>query len=92
MPRALHRVRSRSLLGEVHDGVGLIVADQVEHDPVVLGDVEPVEGDLLAADLTPRGQAHADRPDRRQRVGLKLKVSFAPSEVVDDRDVVATGG
>ena len=91
VPRALHRVRRGALLGEVDDRVGLPVEQQVEQLAVVLGDVEAVERDLAAGQLAPRRQARADRPDRRQRLGLELDVGVAPREVVHDRDLVAAG-
>ena len=91
VPRALHRVRRGALLGEVHDRVGLVVDQQVQQHPVVLGDVEAVERDLAAGQLPPGRQARPDRRDRRQRLGLELDVGVAPGEVVDDRDVVARG-
>src|SRR5581483_5729092 len=55
MPRALHRVRGGALLGEVHDRLRLPVQKQVQHLPVVDGNVEAVEGDLTPGQLTPCG-------------------------------------
>ncbi len=91
VPRALHRVRRGALLGEVDDRIGLVVGQQVQQHPVVLGDVEPMERDLTAGQLAPGRQARPDRRDRRQRLGLELDVGVAPRQVVDDLDVVARG-
>ena len=92
VPRRLHRVRRRALLGEVHDGVGLATrCSRAQQPVVVLGDVEAVEADLAAGQLPPGGEpgpqrarsASATRPPaRRRRCG---------GEVVDDGDVVARG-
>ena len=73
VPRALHRVRRRALLGEVDDGVGTPVADEVEELVVVLGDVQPFEADLASGELAPRIQPRAERGDRGQRGCLELR-------------------
>ena len=89
VPRALHRVRSRPLLGEVHDRIRLPLDEQIEQLPVVLGDVEAVEGDLTAGQLPPGVQTCPEWLDRRQRFRLELDVGVAPREVVDDCHLVA---
>jgi hypothetical protein len=57
----LHRVRCGALLGEVDDRVGAILLEQVTQGGVVLGDIDTVEGDLVAAYLVPGGQTCAKR-------------------------------
>src|SRR5690606_20081634 len=88
VPARLHRVGRRALLGEVHDGVGLLGPDQVEEPGVVAGDVDAVEPHRPARDLLPRPQAHAHRLDRREAAGLELVVDVATREVVEDHDLV----
>ena len=92
VPRALHRVRRGPLLGEVDDGVRLVLQEQVEQLAVVLGDVEAMERDVVSGQLAPSGQTGTERRDRRQRLRLELDVGVAPGEVVHDRDIVATRG
>ena len=92
VPAALHRVRRRALLGEVHEGVGPPVLEQVEQPLVVDGDVDVVERDVVAGHLLPRPQPLAHRADRRQRLALQLDVDLAAREVVDDRDLVPLCG
>ena len=93
VPRALHRVRRRALLGEVHDRVGLVLVEQVEQ---LAGSPRRRRtggtGSRVPVSSRQAASARSDRLDRRQRLGLELVVGVAPREVVDDRDVVAAGG
>ena len=88
VPRRLHRVRRCPLLGEVDDRVRLPLLQPGQQPVVVVGDVEAVEADLLAAELLPDLQAGAHRRDRGEGRGLELDVGLAAGEVVDDVDVV----
>ena len=57
--------------------------------PVVLGgQVQVHEPDLAARDLLPGPHPLADRPDRRERLHLKLVVDVPTAEVVQDGDVM----
>lgn len=48
-----HRIRGRTLLSKVNDGVGLLILKQLEEDVIFLLNVDVVEGDILTADLLP---------------------------------------
>ena len=51
--RRLHRVGSGPLLGEVHDGVGLLFLDQLDQEVVLFRNIEVDELDILARNLLP---------------------------------------
>lgn len=65
--RRAHRVRGRTLLSEVDNGVRLLVLKELEEHVVLLLDVNVVEGDFLATDLLPGRDTNFWAFDRRER-------------------------
>ena len=84
----LLRVGRGALLGEVDDRIGLLVHEELQENVVLLLDVDEVEGNLLAGDLLPGGDAGLGAGDRGERVAAELEVDLATGKVVDDDDVV----
>ena len=78
-----------TLLGKMHDGIDLLLADQVQQSLVLMGHVDVDELNTLAGDLQPRIQTLRDRCDRRQRLHLELDVDFAPGQIVNNDHVMA---
>ena len=87
-----HRVGRGALLGEVDDGVGSPVVEQVQQALVVDGDVEVVERDVAAGDLFPSAQALAHGADGGEGFAFQFDVDLAPREVVHDGHFVAQVG
>ena len=59
----LHGVGSRALLGEVYDGVGLLVLDKLDEEVVVLGNIEIDEFHILPRHLLPCTDAYLFRTE-----------------------------
>ncbi|MNS99371.1 hypothetical protein D3C72_1337720 [compost metagenome] len=89
MPRRLHRIGGRPLLGEVDDAVGFPVADQGDQAIELLAHRHVDEVDGAAADFAPCGDALAHGADGGQGLNLQLVVDVAAAEVVDDQNLPA---
>ena len=84
-----HRIGGGPLFGEMDDCFGPLRLQQIQQARVVLGDVEGDEAHRPAAHLLPGGEAILDRGDRRERLHAQIDVDLAPTQVVDDHDIVA---
>src|SRR3546814_1318149 len=86
--RSFHRIGRGALLGEVDDDVGRFVPDQRQQPMIVVGDIEIVKRNVLAAAFLPSGEPLVDRRDRRKRVDAKLNDDLPARKTVDDRPIV----
>ena len=82
-----HRVRSRGLLGVVHDGLGEEVGDHALEERRILG-IADMSGYLPPGDLAPGVDPIRERFDRRERVGRSFQVPATAGEAVDHGHLV----
>jgi len=86
--RRPHRVRRRPLLREMHDRVRPQLR-QHPRQPVILGrQIQVHEPDLPPGHLPPDTDPLPDRPDRRQRLHLKINIDLPAAQVIQDSDVM----
>ena len=85
-----HGVGRRTLLAEVHDGVGLGLGDDAVGEGGV-GEVPDPDVDGVSGDLLPARHPVRQRGDGDEAVDPHLTVVLAAHEVVDDGDLVADG-
>src|SRR5215210_2519507 len=86
-----HRVGRRPLLGEVHDGLGMVALHDVG-DELPVQEVAELEPEGLPANLAPRPNPVLYVRDRGQTRGAELVVDGPPDAVVHDHDLVADVG
>ena len=78
-----HRVRGRALLGEMNDGLGLEIFDDVAEEFVV-ADIANVGFDGAAGEAVPDAKAVGERADGSEGLRAQLVVPLAADEVVHD--------
>src|SRR5918999_2765935 len=86
-----HRVGRRPLLGEVHDGLGLVALHDLG-DELPVQEVAELEPDGLPANLAPRPDPVLYLRDRGQARGAELVVDGPPDAVVHDYHFMADVG
>src|SRR5215210_408041 len=86
-----HGVGRRPLLGEVHDGLGLVALHDVR-DELPVKQVAELEPYGLPAHLAPRPDPVLYIRDRGQARGAELVVDGPPDAVVHDYDFMADVG
>src|SRR5579871_2937068 len=87
--RRLHRIGRGALLGKVHDGGRLDIAQEPNELVEVLAQCQIAIADRLAGDLLPFIEALANRGDGSERIRSEIKINFSSRKIIYDSNFVS---